>query len=109
MKQNYILQLSNLATLLISACLVLHVGTHTLTAQTEPFNCDYSAFLFQYNDIYALDLASGSSYLVKEDITPGSINAAAYNSADGYLWGYLSTPSKSIVRIGKNYSTDTFH
>lgn len=108
MKQNYILQLSNLATLLISACLVLHVGTHTLTAQTEPFNCDYSAFLFQYNDIYALDLASGSSYLVKEDITPGSINAAAYNSADGYLWGYLSTPSKSIVRIGKNYSTDTF-
>ncbi|MBT8205017.1 MAG: hypothetical protein KJO20_06545, partial [Eudoraea sp.] len=108
MKQNYILQFSNLASVLIFACLALQVGTLSLTAQTQPFNCDYSAFLFQYNDIYALDLASGSSYLVKEDITPGSINAAAYNSADGYLWGYLSTPTKSIVRIGKNYTTDTF-
>ncbi len=53
--------------------------------------------------MYALDLASGSSYLVAADVTPGNINAAAYNPTDGYLWGYLSTPSSSIVRIGQNF------
>lgn len=77
-------------------------------SQSEPFFCDFNAYLFQYNDVYALDLASGSSYLVAQDVTPGNINAAAYNSIDGYLWGYLSTPSISIVRIGKNFSTDIY-
>ncbi|MBM1107617.1 T9SS type A sorting domain-containing protein [Aurantibacter crassamenti] len=79
-----------------------------LIAQAEPFNCDFNAYLFQYNDIYALDLASGSSYLVSENVTSGNINAAAYNSADGYLWGYLSSPSKSIVRIGKDFTPEVF-
>ncbi len=78
-------------------------------AQSEPFQCDYNAYLFQYNDIYALDLASGSSYLVAEDITSGNINAAAYNSSDGYIWGYLSTPSRTIVRIGKNFQTESYN
>ena len=78
-------------------------------AQEDPFNCDYNAYLFQYNDIYALDLASGNSYLVKENITPGNVNAVGYNPADGYIWGSLSTPSKSIVRIGKNFSTEVFY
>lgn len=78
-------------------------------AQEDPFNCDYNAYLFQYNDIYALDLASGNSYLVKENITSGNINAVGYNPADGYIWGSLSTPSKSIVRIGKNFSTEVFY
>tara|TARA_B100001750_G_scaffold231123_1_gene228424 strand:+ start:227875 stop:230475 length:2601 start_codon:yes stop_codon:yes gene_type:complete len=82
--------------------------SHYVNAQGEPFECDYNAYLFQYNDIYAVDLASGSAYLVSENVTPGNINAAAYNSADGYIWGYLSTPSKSIVRIGKNFSTDVY-
>ncbi|WP_291866790.1 T9SS type A sorting domain-containing protein [Maribacter sp.] len=77
-------------------------------AQSEPFQCDFNAYLFQRNDIYALDLASGSSYLVAEDIVGGNINAAAYNSADGYLWGYLSTPQVSIVRIGNDFSTDVY-
>ncbi|WP_276167226.1 T9SS type A sorting domain-containing protein [Zobellia alginiliquefaciens] len=77
-------------------------------AQSTPFECDYNAYLFQYNDIYALDLASGSSYLVAENITPGNVNAAAYNSSDGYIWGYLSTPSSSIVRIGKNFEVDQY-
>lgn len=88
----------------------LTLGGYRATAQTTsiPFNCDYSAYLFQYNDIYALDLASGSSYLVKADITPGNVNAAAYNPADGYLWGYLSTPSSSIVRIGQNFTATTY-
>ena len=78
-------------------------------AQEEPFNCDYSAYLFQYNDIYALDLASGSSYLVKENITEGNVNAVGYNPTDGYIWGSLSFPEKTIVRIGKNFNIDTFY
>ncbi|CAM3479010.1 T9SS type A sorting domain-containing protein [Zobellia roscoffensis] len=77
-------------------------------AQSTPFDCDYNAYLFQYNDIYALDLASGSSYLVSENITPGNVNAVAYNTTDGYIWGYLSTPSKSIVRIGKDFTVDQY-
>ncbi|EWH14309.1 hypothetical protein KLA_04791 [Cellulophaga geojensis KL-A] len=89
--------------LLIVVCCTLNT-----TAQSEPFECDYNAYLFQTNDIYALDLASGSSYLVAADVVPGNINAAAYNSADGYIWGYLSTPQISIVQIGKDF-TPTVH
>lgn len=79
-----------------------------LNAQSEPFNCDHSAYLFQYADVYAIDLASGRSYLVAEEILPGRINAAAYNPVDGYIWGYLSEPSQSIVRIGKDFSTEIY-
>lgn len=79
------------------------------SAQDVPFNCDYSAYLFQYNDVYAIDLASGSSYQVATDITAGSINAAGYNPADGFIWGSLSSPSKSIVRIGANFETTIFY
>ncbi|WP_397364622.1 DUF6923 family protein [Olleya sp. R77988] len=91
----------------ILTLLVLLFG-YTSQAQNIPFNCDYSAYLFQYNDVYAIDLASGNSYLAATDITPGNINAAAYNPADGYIWGYLSTPSKTIVRIGKDFQTTSF-
>ncbi|WP_347924026.1 T9SS type A sorting domain-containing protein [Pontimicrobium sp. SW4] len=77
--------------------------------QDLPFNCDYNAYLFQYNDVYAIDLASGNAYEVATDITTGNINAAAYNSADGFIWGSLSTPSKTIVRIGKNFETTTLY
>ena len=59
--------------------------------------------------MYSIDLASGTSLLVAENITDGNINAAGYNNADGYIWGSLSSPSKSIVRIGKNYNTDTYY
>ncbi len=58
--------------------------------------------------MYAIDLASGSSYLVAENLTDGNINAAAYNTADGYIWGYLSSPQTSIVRIGKEFQTDIY-
>ena len=78
-------------------------------AQEEPFNCDFNAYLFQRNDVYALDLASGSSYLVAEDETPGNINGVGYNPADGFIWGALSSPSKTIARIGKNFQVDTFY
>ena len=81
----------------------------TSQAQDIPFNCDFSAYLFQYNDVYAIDLASGSSYQIATDVTPGNINAAAYNPADGFIWGSLSTPAKTIVRIGKNFTTTTYY
>ena len=82
--------------------------TTPLTAQNEPFNCDYNAYLFQHNDVFAIDLASGSSYEVASDIVTGKINAAGYNSADGYIWGSLSEPAKSIVRIGEDFTTTTY-
>ena len=78
------------------------------SAQDAPFNCDFNAYLFQFNDVYALDLASGRSYEVATDVTPGSINAAAYNPTDGYIWGSLSSPAKAIVRIGKDFQTTTY-
>ncbi|WP_299338978.1 T9SS type A sorting domain-containing protein [uncultured Psychroserpens sp.] len=78
-------------------------------AQDIPFNCDYNAYLFQYNDVYAIDLASGSSYQVAENITQGNVNAAAYNPADGFIWGSLTSPAKTIVRIGKNFTTTTYY
>ena len=82
-------------------------GTNS-TAQDVPFNCDFNAYLFQYNDVYAIDLASGNSILVAADITTGNVNGAGYNAKDGYIWGYLSSPSRSIVRIGKNFDTTIF-
>lgn len=88
---------------------VFTLATFAIQAQDIPFNCDYNAYLFQYNDVYAIDLASGNSYLTAENVTEGNINAAGYNSADGYIWGSLSSPSKTIVRIGKNFTTTTFY
>ncbi|TDS15405.1 putative secreted protein (Por secretion system target) [Maribacter caenipelagi] len=104
MEKNYITTFSyKLIAIIIYVMLSLN-----MSAQSEPFNCDYNAYLFQYNDIYALDLASGSSYLVAENITPGNVNGVGYNATDGYLWGYLSTPSSTIVRIGKDYTVDQY-
>ena len=91
--------------ILVLAVLLLGV---TSQAQDTPFDCDFSAYLFQYNDVYAIDLASGNSYLAARDITPGNINATAYNPADGFIWGYLSSPSRTIVRIGNDFLTTSF-
>ena len=88
--------------------LLITVINLSMNAQSEPFNCDYNAYLFQRNDVYALDLASGSSYLVAQDIASGNINGVGYNPADGYIWGAVSTPERSIVRIGKNFGVETF-
>ncbi|WP_178986796.1 T9SS type A sorting domain-containing protein [Winogradskyella helgolandensis] len=89
--------------------IVLAVFSLNSQAQDIPFDCDYNAYLFQYNDVYAIDLASGNSYMVAEDIMPGNINGTAYNPADGFIWGYLKSPSKTIVRIGKNFSTTSYY
>ena len=82
---------------------------YPLLAQNEPFYCESNAYLFQFNDVYAIDLASGNSFLVASDVTAGNINAVAYNPSDGYIWGYLSSPSNTIVRIGKDFSTTTYY
>ena len=92
--------------LLIIALALISFNTQ---AQDVPFNCDFNAYLFQYNDVYAIDLASGNSYQVAADVTEGNINATGYNPADGYIWGSLSAPAKTIVRIGKNFETTTFY
>ncbi|MFD0964836.1 DUF6923 family protein [Pseudofulvibacter geojedonensis] len=77
-------------------------------AQSTPFNCDYYAYLFQFNDVYSIDLASGNSFLVAADVTPGNINGAGYNAADGYIWGSLKTPTHTIVKIGKDFEVSTY-
>lgn len=89
--------------------IVMCLSYVSIQAQDIPFNCDYSAYLFQYNDVYAIDLASGSAYQIATDITTGNINATGYNPADGFIWGSLTSPSKSIVRIGANFETTTFY
>ncbi len=89
--------------------MISDITDNELTIQDAPFNCDYNAYLFQYNDVYAIDLASGNSYEVATNVTEGSINAAAYNPADGFIWGSLSSPAKTIVRIGKNFETTTLY
>ena len=96
--------------LLLLFVFILRVNAQTV-ADTEniPFNCDFNAYLFQYNDVYAIDLASGNSYAVATDVTEGNINATAYNPADGFIWGSLGAPEKTIVRIGKNFKTTTFY
>lgn len=88
--------------------LVLIICSFSINAQNIPFNCDYSAYLFQFNDVFSIDLASGNAYQIATDITPGKINAAAYNPTDGFFWGSLSSPEKSIVRIGKDFQTTTY-
>lgn len=86
---------------------VLSLGTNE--AQNSPFYCDSDAYLFQHNDVYSIDLASGNSVLAASNITPGSINATAYNPADGYIWGSLNTPKKTIVRISQDFRTTSFY
>jgi len=89
--------------------LLLFLGNIFLVqAQEIPFDCDYNAYLFQRNDVFAIDLASGNSIQVATDITPGNVNATGYNSVDGYIWGSLSTPQQTIVRIGKNFQVTTY-
>ena len=79
-----------------------------LLAQEEPFNCDFNAYLFQFNDVYALNLASGNSILVAENITEEKINATGYNPTDGYIWGSLAGSDKTIIRIGADFHVDQY-
>ena len=95
-------------TLLFTKILIALLIGQLAIAQDTPFNCDYNAYLFQKNDVYAIDLASGNSYEVAKDVTPGNINAAAYNPADGFIWGSLNTPTQTIIRIGQDFQVTNF-
>ncbi|MDB4297724.1 hypothetical protein N9901_03110 [Flavobacteriaceae bacterium] len=94
-------------TLFLTIALLLGVN-QTYYSQNEPFNCVYDAYLFQGNDIYAINLASGTSILAKENIVASNINAAAYNTADGYLWGFLKDQPSSLIRIGNDFSYNIY-
>ncbi|MFC5044909.1 T9SS type A sorting domain-containing protein [Aquimarina hainanensis] len=81
-----------------------------VTAQTNtPFNCDINAYLFQYNDVFGIDLASGTSTPTASDMVEGNINGAGYNAKDGYIWGSLKTPSNTIIKIGADYTYETHY
>ncbi|MFY7672286.1 DUF6923 family protein [Tenacibaculum sp. MEBiC06402] len=84
------------------AILVLSLN-NKLHSQNEPFNCTQEAYLFQSNDVYAQNLASGVASLEGVDLDPSVINGVGYNPKDGYIWGSLKSPSNTIVRIGNDY------
>lgn len=86
---------------------VLLSGTY-LKAQDDPFNCANPAYLFQFNDVYAINLASGAATLVGENITGPSINATGYNPTDGFIWGSLAGTDQKIIRIGADFSVTEF-
>ncbi len=89
--------------------IILLFTNFIVSGQSEPFNCDYNAYLFQNNDVYGVDLASGNYYLVASNITEQNINGAGYNPADGYIWGFVNASgSKQIVKIAKNFEVEYF-
>ena len=88
--------------------ILLLVVSINLNSQSEPFNCVTEAYLFQSNDVYAQNLASGNAILEGIDIDPSVINGVGYNPKDGYIWGSLKSPSNTIVRIGNNYEVTQY-
>ena len=86
MKKNY------LSLIFCFSVLVFNLN-YTLLAQTNPFNCVEEAYLFQANDVYAINLASGSAILDGVDVDPSNINGVGYNRKDGFIWGSLKSPS----------------
>ncbi|WP_299679610.1 T9SS type A sorting domain-containing protein [uncultured Tenacibaculum sp.] len=81
-----------------------------LISQTnEPFNCVTEAYLFQSNDVYAQNLASGNAILDGINLSPFVINGVGYNEKDGYIWGSLkSTDGNTIIRVGNDYETTVY-
>ncbi len=73
-----------------------------------PFTCEVYAYLFQGNDVYSVDLASGQTILEASNIVNGTINATAYNPKDEYIWGSVSNPDKAIARVSNDYTVETF-
>ncbi|MGY6649049.1 thrombospondin type 3 repeat-containing protein [Wenyingzhuangia sp. IMCC45574] len=71
-----------------------------------PVVCNDKAYLFQENDIYTVELGSGNSVLVKENIVNEDINAVGFNVKDGGLWGTIG--SKKIVRVTQDYQVSTY-
>lgn len=88
--------------------LLVNFAATKIVAQNSPFNCVEEAYLFQNNDVYSQNLASGNAVLDGINITPANINGVGYNSVDGYIWGSLKSPANTLVRIGANYQVDTY-
>lgn len=77
---------------------------------TQPFNCVTEAYLFQNNDVYAQNLASGNAILDGVNLTSNVINGVGYNDKDGYIWGSLkSSTNNTIVRVGNNYEVTVYN
>ena len=82
-------------------------------AQTAPFDCDTTAYLFNGNPtrMYRLNLNSGVSQLVADPIISNppnqALNAFGFNPADGHVWGYMFGTDQ-IVRIASDYSVTIF-
>ncbi|MDO6738981.1 collagen-binding domain-containing protein, partial [Wenyingzhuangia sp. 2_MG-2023] len=70
--------------------------------------CGPDGYLFQYNDIYVVDLASGDYELVAENITNSSINATGFNMIDGNTWGILTDETTKIVKITSDYQATEY-
>ncbi|MGY6649050.1 thrombospondin type 3 repeat-containing protein [Wenyingzhuangia sp. IMCC45574] len=68
--------------------------------------CNQSAYLFQANDIYTVDLGSGETVLAKQDIISGDINAVGFNPKDGNIWGSIG--SKKLIRVSQTFEKDEF-
>ncbi|CAM1340374.1 DUF6923 family protein [Tenacibaculum amylolyticum] len=82
----------------------------SITVQSQsPFNCVTEAYLFQHNDVYAQNLASGNAVLDGINLTSEVINGVGYNDKDGYIWGSLKTSANNtIVRVGNNYEVTVY-
>lgn len=68
MYTNWFLSLRNLVKTFIIIIGVFGYG------QEDPFNCDYNAYLFQYNDIYALEFNANGTGELEITIIKKSIN-----------------------------------
>lgn len=92
----------------IALCFVFLISYQNSNAQS-PFNCVTEAYLFQHNDVYAQNLASGNAILDGINLTNEVINGVGYNDKDGYIWGSLKTSSgNNIVRVGNNYQVTVY-
>lgn len=96
----------NLTQLLIIANLLLLTSFNVKA--NGPFTCEVYAYLFQGNDVYSVDLASGQTILEASNIINGTINATAYNPRDEYIWGSVSNPDKAIARVSNDFTVETF-
>ncbi len=90
-------------------CLTTLIGLWSIALFGQiPFNCTSDAYLFQYNDVYRVDLASGQSSLIRQNLTKSDMNAAAYNPRDGFLWAALSEPDETVIRFGRDLNVEEY-
>ena len=70
-------------------------------------SCTVSAFLFQNNpsDVYGLNLATGSSTLLANDIGGIHVNGIGFNPLDNFIYGASNTVTNgSIAKVDGNFN-----